>query len=56
VGHTPLLLSVAPGKYKVEMRGQRDDFAVRTIGLMARDTQAITLVLRARYPSDISIH
>jgi hypothetical protein len=55
VGHTPLLLSVAPGKYKVEMRGQRDDFAVRTIGLMARDTQAITLTLSARYPSRVSI-
>ena len=56
VGHTPLLLSVAPGKYKVEMRGQRDDFAVRTIGLMARDTQQITLMLSARYPSRVSIH
>jgi hypothetical protein len=56
VGHTPLLLSVAPGKYKVEMRGQRDDFAVRSIGLMARDTQTITLMLSARYPSRVSIH
>jgi hypothetical protein len=56
VGHTPLLLSVSPGKYKVEMRGQRDDFAVRTIGLMARDTQAITLMLSARYPSRVSMH
>jgi hypothetical protein len=37
------------------MRGQRDDFAVRTIGLMARDTQAITLTLSARYPSRVSI-
>jgi PEGA domain-containing protein len=56
VGHTPLLLSVAPGKYKVEMRGQRDDFAVRTIGLMARDTQEITLMLSTRYPSRVSTH
>ena len=56
VGHTPLLLSVAPGKYKVEMRDQRDDSAERTIGLMARDTQEITLVLSARYPSHVSLH
>jgi hypothetical protein len=56
VGHAPLLLSVAPGKYKVEMRDQRDDSAERTIGLMARDTQEITLVLSARYPSHVSLH
>jgi|ERR1700678_1012385 len=56
VGHSPLLLNVAPGKYKVEMRGQRDDFAQRTIGLLARDTQEITLILSARYPNRVSIH
>ena len=55
VGHTPLLLSVAPGKYKIEMRGQRDDFAERTIGLLANDTQQITLTLGSRYPNRVSM-
>jgi hypothetical protein len=55
VGHTPLLLNVAPGKYKVEMRGQRDDFAETTVGLLAGDTQKITLTLSARYPNRVSM-
>lgn len=55
VGRTPLLLSVAPGKYKVEMRGQRDDSAERTIGLLAHDTQIIVLTLGSRYPNRVSI-
>jgi hypothetical protein len=55
VGHTPLLLTVAPGKYKIEMRGQRDDFAERTVGLLANDTQRIALTLASRYPNRVSI-
>jgi len=55
VGRTPLLLTVAPGKYKIEMRGQRDDFAEQTVGLLANDTQRITLVLASRYPNRVSI-
>jgi hypothetical protein len=55
VGRTPLLLNVAPGKYKVQMRGERDDIAERTIGLLAKDTQKITLTLGTRYPNRVSI-
>jgi hypothetical protein len=54
VGHTPLLLMVAPGKYRVEMRGEHDDIAQRTLGLLANDTQEVTLKLTARYPARIS--
>jgi hypothetical protein len=54
VGHTPLLLMVAPGKYRVEMRGEHDDIAQRTLGLLANDTQEVTLKLAARYPARIS--
>jgi hypothetical protein len=55
VGRTPLLLSVAPGKYQVEMRGDRDDSAERTIGVLPRDTQKVTMILGTRYPNRISI-
>ena len=54
VGHTPLLLMVAPGKYTIEMRGQRDDTAKRTLGLMENETQEITLNLATNYPAKIS--
>ena len=54
VGHTPLLLMVAPGKYTVEMRGGRDDVAQRIVGLMANETQEISLKLSSHYPASIS--
>jgi hypothetical protein len=56
VGHAPLLLMLAPGKYKVEMRDERDDTAQRTLGLLANDTQEVTLKLTERYPARISTH
>jgi hypothetical protein len=55
VGRAPVLLSVAPGKYKIEMRGEHDDSAERTIGLLPRDTQKISMILGTRYPNRISI-
>jgi hypothetical protein len=45
---------VAPGKYTIEMRGQRDDTAKRTLGLMENETQEITLNLATNYPAKIS--
>jgi len=55
VGNAPLLLSVAPGSYKVSMRDQHDDSAERTIGLLAKETQSVTLTLSSRYPNHVSI-
>jgi hypothetical protein len=54
VGHTPLLMMLAPGKYKIEMRGQRDDTAQRTLGLLPHDTQEVMLKLTGLYPAQIS--
>jgi hypothetical protein len=54
VGHTPLLMMLAPGKYKIEMRGQRDDTAQRTLGLLPHDTQEVMLKLAGLYPAQIS--
>jgi len=55
VGRTPLMLIVPPGKYKVEMRGQRDGYGDRLIGLLPNDTQQLALRLELRYPAKISV-
>ena len=54
VGRTPLQLIVPPGKYKVEMRGTREEFGERLVGLLPNETQQVTLELAVRYPSRIS--
>lgn len=55
VGRTPLLLIIPPGKYKVEMRGQREGFGERLIGLLPNETQQLALTLVLRYPARISL-
>jgi hypothetical protein len=54
VGRTPLLLVVRPGKYKLEMRGQRQDYGKRNIGLLPHETQDIIVTLGALYPGRVS--
>lgn len=54
VGRTPLLLIVAPGKYNIEMRGQREATGKRTVELAAKETQEIALTLTPRYPSHVA--
>ena len=53
VGRTPLLLIVAPGSYKVEMRGRREEFGEREIALSPNETQELMLPLKLRYPAAI---
>ena len=55
VGRTPLLLIVPPGKYKVEMRGKREEFGERLIDLSPNETQQLALTLVLRYPARISL-
>lgn len=55
VGRAPLLLIVPPGKYKVEMRGPREAFAERIVGLLPNETQQVALTLLLRYPAKISV-
>jgi hypothetical protein len=55
VGRTPMLLIVPPGKYKIEMRGQREGFGERLIGLLPNETQELALTLVLRYPARISV-
>jgi hypothetical protein len=55
VGRTPLLLIVPPGKYKVEMRGKREEFGERLVGLLPNETQQLALTLAVRYPASITV-
>jgi PEGA domain len=55
VGRTPLLLIVPPGKYKVEIRGQREEFGQRVIDLSPNETKQIAVTLALRYPGSISV-
>jgi PEGA domain len=54
VGRTPLLLILPPGKYKVEMRGKREEFGERLMDLSPNETQQLSLTLALRYPARIS--
>jgi PEGA domain len=55
VGHAPLLLIVAPGKYQVELRGQRMEYAAHGVDLLPDETRTVSLMLSARYPTHASV-
>ena len=55
VGRAPQVLTLPPGKHKVEMRGQREEFGERLVGLLPNETQQLTLTLTVRYPASISV-
>jgi hypothetical protein len=54
VGNSPLELVVAPGKYQIEMKGQRLDSARRVVDLLPRETREVALSLTARYPTHVT--
>lgn len=56
VGNTPLLLLVAPGKYQVQMRGQRLESARQVVGLLPHESQDVELKLAIRYPLRVTAH
>ena len=56
VGRTPLLLIIPPGKYKVEMRGAREEFGERLVELLPNETQKIALTLAVHYPAGATAH
>jgi hypothetical protein len=55
VGNAPMLLIVAPGKYRVEMRGQRSERAARAVDLLPHETREVVLPLAVRYPTRASV-
>ena len=56
VGNTPLLLIVAPGKYEVEVRGQRLESGKQTVALSPRETREVSFKMAVLYPTTVSIH
>jgi hypothetical protein len=56
VGHAPLLMILAPGKYQVELRGQRMEHAARAVDLLPDETRTVSLTLSVRYPTRASVH
>ncbi|MGA8145237.1 MAG: PEGA domain-containing protein [Candidatus Acidiferrales bacterium] len=54
VGHAPLLLLLAPAKYKVEMRGQGLEFGQRTITVAPDETQEVVVTLAPMYPGKVT--
>jgi hypothetical protein len=55
VGNAPMLLIVAPGKYKIDARGPRSEHMHSSVDLLPRETRKIVLTLTARYPMRISV-
>jgi hypothetical protein len=55
VGLTPLILTLAPGAYKVEMLGPRMEFGKLQIDLRAQETREVELPLSPapRYPTHV---
>ena len=57
VGLTPLLLTLAPGAYKVEMEGPRMEFGKQQVDLRPQETREVELRLSSapRYPTHIRL-
>lgn len=56
VGRTPMLMIVAPGNYKIDMRGARETWGHSSVGVMPRGTQTVAIKLNQEYPASITIH
>lgn len=54
VGHAPLLLLLAPAKYKIEMRGARQESGRRAITVAEGETQEVVVTLSSPYPGKVS--
>jgi hypothetical protein len=54
VGHAPILLLLAPAKYKIEMRGSRQESGQRTITAVSGETQEVVVTLSSLYPGKVS--
>ncbi len=56
VGRTPLLLILPPGKRRIEMRGQRQEFGEGLIDLAPNETRQFALTLTSRYFASVTAH
>jgi PEGA domain-containing protein len=56
VGMTPMLLIVPPGKYKIELRGTRQETAQQEVALLPKETRELNVKLELRYPTRVVSH
>ena len=54
VGATPLLLIVPAGKYKIELRGTRDELATQQVALLPKESREVAVKLQLRYPTRVT--
>jgi hypothetical protein len=54
VGNTPMLLVLAPGKYRVSFRGSRMETGEQSVDLLPRETRELALSLSAHYPTRVT--
>jgi hypothetical protein len=55
VGKTPMLLIVAPGKYHVQLRDQRQNYAEGNVDLLPKETREFAPALTVRYPTRATV-
>lgn len=55
VGRTPLLLILAPGKYRVEIHGPRQKFASSIVDLQPSEIRDVDMPLTVRYPTNVVV-
>jgi hypothetical protein len=55
VGNSPMMLVLAPGKYRLELRGQRMEYASQIVDLLPKETREVALKLAVRYPTRASV-
>ena len=55
IGQTPMLMMIAPGKYKIDMLGPRQESGHSTVGIMPKETQTVLITLNQRYPASIAL-
>jgi PEGA domain len=56
VGSTPMLLVLAPGKYRVTFRGPRMESGAQSVDLLPRETRELALHLATLYPDRVRVH
>lgn len=55
VGSTPMLLVLAPGKYRVSFRGPRMETGEQSVDLLPRETRELALSLAIHYPNRFKV-
>lgn len=55
VGFTPLELTLAPGRYQVEMQGARMEWGRQQLELLPKQSREVVVSLQPRYPKKVAL-